>query len=108
MFRVSVLLTLHLPLAAYFRVSGCGYCLVILKENLQFGSKFTEHYSFLLTLFSIFLDINASVKTFRVNQPRAVDYSITHLAQCDGDRGVCPDQRVGGSNDVVLGNETSN
>ncbi|KOB77550.1 Protein Skeletor, isoforms B/C [Operophtera brumata] len=36
----------------------------------------------------------------RVNQPRVADYSITHLAQCDGDKGVCPDQRVGGSNDV--------
>lgn len=48
-----------------------------------------------------------------MNQPRAADYSVTHLAQCDGERGVCPDQRVGGSNDVVLGTnkratETSN
>lgn len=41
----------------------------------------------------------------RVNQPRVADYSITHLAQCDGDKGVCPDQRVGGSNDVVLGKD---
>lgn len=38
-----------------------------------------------------------------MNQPRVADYSITHLAQCDGERGVCPDLRVGGSNDVVLG-----
>ncbi|KAJ2941635.1 hypothetical protein O0L34_g14691 [Tuta absoluta] len=38
----------------------------------------------------------------RVDQPRVADYTITHLAQCDGERGVCPDQRLGGSNDVVL------
>ncbi|CAK1594768.1 unnamed protein product [Parnassius mnemosyne] len=36
------------------------------------------------------------------NQPRVADYTITHLAQCDGERGVCPDQRLGGSNDAVL------
>ncbi|XP_035441605.1 protein Skeletor, isoforms B/C isoform X3 [Spodoptera frugiperda] len=38
----------------------------------------------------------------RVNQPRVADYSISHLAQCDGERGVCPDQRIGGTNDVQL------
>ncbi|XP_028028107.1 protein Skeletor, isoforms B/C isoform X2 [Bombyx mandarina] len=38
----------------------------------------------------------------RANQPRVADYTITHLAQCDGERGVCPDQRLGGSNDAVL------
>ncbi|CAG4973312.1 unnamed protein product [Colias eurytheme] len=36
------------------------------------------------------------------NQPRVADYTITHLAQCDGERGVCPDARLGGSNDVTL------
>ncbi|XP_047526144.1 protein Skeletor, isoforms B/C isoform X1 [Pieris napi] len=38
----------------------------------------------------------------RSNQPRVADYTITHLAQCDGERGVCPDARLSGSNDVVL------
>ncbi|KAL0861171.1 hypothetical protein ABMA27_009654 [Loxostege sticticalis] len=38
----------------------------------------------------------------KANQPRAVDYTISHLAQCDGNKGVCPDARVGGSNDAVL------
>ncbi|CAG5020852.1 unnamed protein product [Parnassius apollo] len=38
----------------------------------------------------------------KANQPRVADYTITHLAQCDGERGVCPDQRLGGSNDAVL------
>uniref|UniRef100_A0A2A4J7G6 DM13 domain-containing protein n=1 Tax=Heliothis virescens TaxID=7102 RepID=A0A2A4J7G6_HELVI len=38
----------------------------------------------------------------RVNQPRVSDYSISHLAQCDGERGVCPDQRIGGTNDAQL------
>ncbi|CAK1540895.1 unnamed protein product [Leptosia nina] len=38
----------------------------------------------------------------RSNQPRVADYTITHLAQCDGERGVCPDGRLSGSNDVVL------
>ncbi|XP_052749030.1 protein Skeletor, isoforms B/C [Galleria mellonella] len=38
----------------------------------------------------------------RFNQPEATDYSISHLAQCDGTRGVCPDSRVGGSDDVTL------
>lgn len=33
----------------------------------------------------------------------ASDYTITHLAQCDGSRGVCPDERLGGNNDVVVG-----
>ncbi|XP_037295975.1 protein Skeletor, isoforms B/C isoform X1 [Manduca sexta] len=36
------------------------------------------------------------------NQPKASDYTITHLAQCDGERGVCPDHKLGGSNDVVV------
>ncbi|XP_048001488.1 protein Skeletor, isoforms B/C [Leguminivora glycinivorella] len=36
------------------------------------------------------------------NQPKVADYTISHLAQCDGERGVCPDARLGGSNDVVV------
>ncbi|XP_050357466.1 protein Skeletor, isoforms B/C isoform X1 [Nymphalis io] len=45
----------------------------------------------------------------RFNQPRVSDYTITHLAQCDGERGVCPDARLGGSNDaaVVSGHQKS-
>lgn len=39
----------------------------------------------------------------RTNQPRVSDYTITHLAQCDGELGVCPDSRLGGSNDAVVG-----
>lgn len=32
----------------------------------------------------------------------AVDYTVTHAAQCDGKLGVCPDTRLGGSNDVII------
>ncbi|XP_048505189.1 protein Skeletor, isoforms B/C isoform X2 [Athalia rosae] len=32
----------------------------------------------------------------------ADDYYMSDLAQCDGSRGVCPDERVGGKNDVLL------
>ncbi|XP_017759111.1 PREDICTED: protein Skeletor, isoforms B/C [Eufriesea mexicana] len=32
----------------------------------------------------------------------AEDYYISDYAQCDGKNGVCPDERVGGKNDVVL------
>ncbi|XP_074107985.1 protein Skeletor, isoforms B/C [Cotesia typhae] len=32
----------------------------------------------------------------------AEDYYLSDLAQCDGKRGVCPDERVGGKNDAVL------
>jgi len=32
----------------------------------------------------------------------AEDYYMTDLAQCDGKRGVCPDQRIGGRNDATL------
>ncbi|XP_063369261.1 protein Skeletor, isoforms B/C isoform X2 [Cydia amplana] len=38
----------------------------------------------------------------KANQPKVADYTISHLAQCDGERGVCPDARLGGSNDVVV------
>ncbi|GBP44118.1 hypothetical protein EVAR_81439_1 [Eumeta japonica] len=38
----------------------------------------------------------------KTDKPRVSDYTITHLAQCDGERGVCPDQRLGGTNDVTL------
>lgn len=37
-----------------------------------------------------------------IEQPKVVDYAITHLAQCDGNRGVCPDEKLGGNNDAVL------
>ena len=31
----------------------------------------------------------------------AVDYYMSHLSQCDGEKGVCPDERVGGKNDAI-------
>jgi hypothetical protein len=33
---------------------------------------------------------------------RAEDYYISHLSQCDGKGGVCPDERIGAKNDAVL------
>ena len=33
---------------------------------------------------------------------RVEDYYMSHLAQCDGKQGVCPDERIGGKNDAVL------
>lgn len=33
---------------------------------------------------------------------RAEDYFLSHLAQCDGHQGVCPDERTGGRNDVSV------
>ncbi|KAL1491384.1 hypothetical protein ABEB36_011989 [Hypothenemus hampei] len=33
---------------------------------------------------------------------RAEDYYISHLSQCDGKSGVCPDERIGGRNDVMV------
>ncbi|XP_048522667.1 protein Skeletor, isoforms B/C isoform X2 [Dendroctonus ponderosae] len=33
---------------------------------------------------------------------RAEDYYISHLSQCDGKSGVCPDERIGGRNDVSV------
>lgn len=33
---------------------------------------------------------------------RAEDYYLSQLAQCDGKQGVCPDERIGGKNDVHL------
>lgn len=32
---------------------------------------------------------------------RVEDYYISHLSQCDGKQGVCPDERIGGRNDAV-------
>lgn len=32
----------------------------------------------------------------------AEDYYMSHKSQCDGRSGVCPDERIGGRNDVVL------
>lgn len=31
----------------------------------------------------------------------AVDYYMSDLSQCDGEKGVCPDERVGGKNDAI-------
>lgn len=33
---------------------------------------------------------------------RAEDYYMSSLAQCDGKLGVCPDERIGGKNDVEI------
>lgn len=33
---------------------------------------------------------------------QAVDYYMSHPAQCDGKSGVCPDERIGGRNDVTV------
>ncbi|XP_053947186.1 protein Skeletor, isoforms B/C [Anastrepha ludens] len=33
---------------------------------------------------------------------RAEDYFISDLSQCDGQHGACPDERIGGRNDVVV------
>lgn len=33
---------------------------------------------------------------------QAVDYYMSHTSQCDGKLGVCPDERIGGRNDVTL------
>lgn len=43
-----------------------------------------------------FYDTNARVF-------RAEDYFISDLSQCDGHRGVCPDERLGARNNVVVG-----
>ncbi|XP_054266957.1 protein Skeletor, isoforms B/C isoform X2 [Macrosteles quadrilineatus] len=40
---------------------------------------------------------NIDQKTFH-----AVDYYITASSQCDGKNGVCPDERLGGRNDITL------
>lgn len=33
---------------------------------------------------------------------KAIDYFMSQQAQCDGKHGVCPDERIGGRNDVTL------
>lgn len=33
---------------------------------------------------------------------KAIDYYLSHTTQCDGKTGVCPDERIGGRNDVTL------
>lgn len=38
---------------------------------------------------------------------RAEDYYLSHLSQCDGKQGVCPDERIGGRNDVTVGKRQS-
>lgn len=42
-----------------------------------------------------FYDINARVF-------RAEDYFLSDLSQCDGQHGACPDERIGGRNDIVV------
>ncbi|KAH8374669.1 hypothetical protein KR200_003355, partial [Drosophila serrata] len=42
-----------------------------------------------------FYDTNARVF-------RAEDYFISDLSQCDGQRGACPDERIGARNDVIV------
>ncbi|KAL0134538.1 hypothetical protein PUN28_001371 [Cardiocondyla obscurior] len=38
----------------------------------------------------------------RIGKFFADDYYMSSLSQCDGIRGVCPDERIGGRNDVVF------
>lgn len=38
----------------------------------------------------------------RKNEFFADDYYMSDVAQCDGEKGVCPDHRIGGKNDAVL------
>ncbi|CRL05403.1 CLUMA_CG018002, isoform B [Clunio marinus] len=33
---------------------------------------------------------------------RVEDYYMSHLSQCDGKQGVCPDERIGGKNDAIF------
>lgn len=33
---------------------------------------------------------------------RADDYYMSQISECDGKQGVCPDERVGGRNDVQV------
>lgn len=40
---------------------------------------------------------NSDDQTFHAD-----DYYMSHTAQCDGKQGVCPDERIGGRNDVTL------
>ncbi|CAH2261772.1 jg14175 [Pararge aegeria aegeria] len=80
------------------------------SEPNPFGTKVKESFISLKEEFYIFnyREINGSNIIYynkliiRTNQPRVSDYTITHLAQCDGELGVCPDSRLGGSNDAVV------
>lgn len=40
---------------------------------------------------------DSTLRTFK-----AVDYYMSHRAQCDGKSGVCPDEALGGRNDATL------
>lgn len=50
--------------------------------------------------------LGADVVVVGYNKPSnsffAEDYYMSDYAQCDGERGVCPDHRIGGKNDAVL------
>lgn len=47
-------------------------------------------------------DVVVAFYDARKREFRAEDYYMSHLAQCDGKQGVCPDERIGGKNDVIL------
>ncbi|XP_043267996.1 protein Skeletor, isoforms B/C [Venturia canescens] len=47
-------------------------------------------------------DVVVVAHVTKTNKFIADDYYISDLAQCDGKKGVCPDERVGGRNDVIL------
>ncbi|XP_044743413.1 protein Skeletor, isoforms B/C [Chrysoperla carnea] len=47
-------------------------------------------------------DVTVAFYDAELNSFHAVDYYMSHTAQCDGTSGVCPDERIGGRNDVVL------
>lgn len=47
-------------------------------------------------------DVTVAFYDAELNSFHAVDYYMSHTAQCDGTSGVCPDERIGGRNDVIL------
>ncbi|CAH0554651.1 unnamed protein product [Brassicogethes aeneus] len=47
-------------------------------------------------------DVTVAFYDKETREFRAVDYFMSHTAQCDGKSGVCPDERIGGRNDVTL------
>lgn len=47
-------------------------------------------------------DIVVAFYDMKTRTFRAEDYYVSSLAQCDGQQGVCPDERIGGRNDVVV------
>ncbi|XP_058057162.1 protein Skeletor, isoforms B/C [Anopheles bellator] len=47
-------------------------------------------------------DVAVAFYDRRQRRFRAEDYYLSSLAQCDGKLGVCPDERIGGKNDVEI------